>query len=442
MLLSTIFAALLIIQSTNAQTVVIRCKPPFIEFSLPLYDKSIGKVTFHYEVKNAAHQAKGYRTAEGWEYRTSDIQLDRDSAVYAYADIYDVPGNFILSTDRSFLTLDNCVPEIQQPSRYVRGAAYFRDDFNSFNGGNWKYEVSMYGGYNGEFQVYTNDNKNVFTRDGHLHIHPIPTVNDNRFSESFLHTGVMDLTSLFGYCTEPALNGCHRDGHDGILPPVMSGKLKSVPTMKYGVLEIRARIPKGDWIWPAIWMMPKNDHYGQWPRSGEIDIMESRGNEGDVGVGTVTSTLHWGPSADQNRFMKTHGEKKTGSWFNDYHTWRLEWTPDHIITFVDNQQILNVDPGSGGFWQYGGFSGGNPWQGGGKLAPFDQDFYLILNVAVGGTSGFFPDGINYGAGVRKPWNNNSPKAAEEFWNAHNEWLPTWRGDDVAMLIDYVEFRYL
>ncbi|CAG5117643.1 unnamed protein product [Candidula unifasciata] len=108
-------------------------------------------------------------------------------------------------------------------------------------------------------------------------------------------------------------------------------------------------------------------------------------------------------------------------------------------TYVDNQRILYVDPGSGGFWKYGGFSGGNIW-GSSKMAPFDQNFYLILNVAVGGTSGFFPDDVNYG--VKKPWKNNSPRAAEDFWNAHSQWLPTWQGDNVALLIDYVEFRSL
>ncbi|CAG5117644.1 unnamed protein product, partial [Candidula unifasciata] len=107
------------------------------------------------------------------------------------------------------------------PLRSIRGAAFFRDDFTTFNKGNWNYEVSMYGGYNGEFQVYTNDPKNVFTRDGSLYIYP-----EN-------------------------LNGCTRDGHNGILPPVMSGKVKSVPVLKYGTLEVRARIPKGDWLWPG-----------------------------------------------------------------------------------------------------------------------------------------------------------------------------------------------
>ena len=62
---------------------------------------------------------------------------------------------------------------------------------------------------------------------------------------------ILPLTELFGVCTQSAQYGCTREGKYGILPPVMSGKVKSVPTMKYGVIEVRARIPTGDWIWPG-----------------------------------------------------------------------------------------------------------------------------------------------------------------------------------------------
>ncbi|KAH9503542.1 Beta-1,3-glucan-binding protein [Bulinus truncatus] len=323
----------------------------------------------------------------------------------------------------------------------------------------------MFGGMNWEFQVYTNDPKNVFTRDGNLHLQPIPTVDDPRFDENFLHHGTMDVAQIWGYCTNNANYGCTREGQYGMLPPIMSGKITSIPTLRYGIVEIRARIPKGDWIWPAIWMMPRDSAYGGWPRSGEIDIMESRGNTVPIGVPTVSSTLHWGPAWDNNKYSLTTAEKQTNSWHDSFHTWKLEWTPEHLITFVDDQKILEVNPGAG-FWQKGGFSGPNIWAAGEKMAPFDKDvsknnfkgqiyiiksisfsmpaihsnFYMIFNVAVGGTNGFFPD--NYNWGVRKPWANNSPHAAEDFWNARNDWLPTWRGEESAMLIDWVEFRNL
>ena len=73
----------------------------------------------------------------------------------------------------------------------------------------------------------------------------------------------------------------------------------------------RTKLPKGDWIWPAIWMLPKNLPYGKWPASGEIDIMESRGNVNlkhnghDIGVECYGATLHWGPFWPFNGYEKT-----------------------------------------------------------------------------------------------------------------------------------------
>jgi beta-glucanase (GH16 family) len=67
--------------------------------------------------------------------------------------------------------------------------------------------------------------------------------------------------------------------------------------IQYGRVEVVAKLPKGDWLWPAIWMMPEDSVYGIWPLSGEIDIMESRGNARGYGSGgreTVSSTIHWG----------------------------------------------------------------------------------------------------------------------------------------------------
>ncbi|KAH9488854.1 Beta-1,3-glucan-binding protein [Bulinus truncatus] len=134
----------------------------------------------------------------------------------------------------------------------------------------------------------------------------IAAVSDSRFDENFLHTGHMDMKTLFGVCTEAGDNGCTRDGHNGILPPVMSGKVNSIPTIKFGTVEIRAKIPRGDWLWPSLWMMPKVSHYGYWPKSGEIDIMESRGNlAGNIGVAEISSTLHWGLSGQDKYHLTT-----------------------------------------------------------------------------------------------------------------------------------------
>ena len=81
---------------------------------------------------------------------------------------------------------------------------------------------------------------------------------------------------------------------------------------RYGKVEVRAKLPIGDWLWPAIWLLPRNNQYGNWPASGEIDIMESRGNPPSYppgGYDQFSSTLHWGPDYSQNAWEKTHAVK-------------------------------------------------------------------------------------------------------------------------------------
>jgi len=82
--------------------------------------------------------------------------------------------------------------------------------------------------------------------------------------------------------------------------PIRSARIRTVNSFsfKYGRVEVKAKLPRGDWIWPAIWMLPTYGEYGTWPASGEIDIMESRGNDetySSGGVNRFGSTLHWGP---------------------------------------------------------------------------------------------------------------------------------------------------
>jgi hypothetical protein len=73
-------------------------------------------------------------------------------------------------------------------------------------------------------------------------------------------------------------------------------------------VEVEAQLPAGDWLWPAIWMMPEEDKYGPWPNSGEIDIMESRGNNYTYKMGgnnLASSTLHWGPNLAMDAYWRT-----------------------------------------------------------------------------------------------------------------------------------------
>ncbi|KAF0306960.1 Beta-1,3-glucan-binding protein [Amphibalanus amphitrite] len=337
------------------------------------------------------------------------------------------------------------------------GELIFEDNFDELDLVTWQHELTLWGGGNNEFEGYNNNRTNSYIRDGVLYLRP--TLTAERFGEDFLYSGTLDMNGGAPYdqCTCPLNYGCVRQGNsENILNPIMSAAMRTPLSFsfKYGRVEARAKMPAGDWIWPAIWMMPVREVYGNWPTSGEIDIVESRGNRDllrpsdnvQVGVKQVASTMHWGADFPSNQWPRTHYELNDEAGFDaDFHVYGVEWTPEGITFSVDGADIGSVTPPEGGFWELGEFDQDtwrdNPWQGRSKMAPFDQEFYLKLNVAVGGTgvagSGtFFEDSYINGNGA-KPWNNTSPTAYRDFWEGRDQWLPSWNGDDTAMQVDYV-----
>jgi beta-glucanase (GH16 family) len=141
----------------------------------------------------------------------------------------------------------------------------------------------------------------------------------------------------------------------------------------YGRFEVRAKLPQGQGIWPAIWMLPTDWKYGGWPASGEIDIMELIGKEPSRAYGT----LHWGAP---HTFEGGHYDLPPGQVFaDDFHVFAVEWEPDEFRWFVDGQLY---------YTQRDWFTSSTKAQ---FPAPFDQRFHLILNVAVGGAWPGYPD---------------------------------------------------
>jgi beta-glucanase (GH16 family) len=135
---------------------------------------------------------------------------------------------------------------------------------------------------------------------------------------------------------------------------------------KYCKVEVKAKLPTGNGTWPAIWMLPTDNNYGIWPRCGEIDIMEQVGFNPD----TVFSTVHTGA---YNHLIGTQVGKKIGvpTATTDFHIYTLEWEENELRSYVDNQLY---------------FSFANE-QNGPTVWPFDQRFYLIFNLAIGGGLG-------------------------------------------------------
>jgi len=129
-------------------------------------------------------------------------------------------------------------------------------------------------------------------------------------------------------------------------------------------VEVRARLPQGKGTWPAIWMLPTDSSYGGWPRSGEIDIVEAVGCTRGKVYGTV-HTQAYNHMKNTEKYNTLHTD--VGQW----HTYAIEWTASDIKWFVDDQVYHSFDHRSGG---------SEKW-------PFDRSFFLILNLAVGGSWG-------------------------------------------------------
>lgn len=209
------------------------------------------------------------------------------------------------------------------------GASLFADEFDVDglpDEDAWDYDIGGNGWGNGELQYYTNaDIDNARVEDGQLIITAMDEqINNNAYS---------------------------------------SARLKSKNSWTYGRFEIKATLPYGRGTWPAIWMLPSGNQYGNWPNSGEIDIMEHVGFDMDV----VHASLHmaefnfrkgWHPTAEM-MIPKVDTEA---------HVYTLEWSPYQIDMYIDDYHYLS-------FKNKG--QGSREW-------PYDQNFFLLLNIAVGG----------------------------------------------------------
>ena len=135
---------------------------------------------------------------------------------------------------------------------------------------------------------------------------------------------------------------------------------------KYGRIEVSAKLPKGKGIWPAIWMLPTKWVYGGWPKSGEIDIMEYVGYLPD----SVYASVHTGAYNHAIGTNKTNGVLRKDL-SDTFHVYAIEWTADKINFFIDEELYHTFDNDK---------NGSDAW-------PFDQEFHLLLNIAVGGNWG-------------------------------------------------------
>ncbi|WP_129782852.1 glycoside hydrolase family 16 protein [Promicromonospora panici] len=219
------------------------------------------------------------------------------------------------------------------------GALTWSDEFDGAAGSapdpaNWNHETGGGGWGNNELQTYT----------------------DSRDNSALDGNGNLVITA-------------RQDG-GGYTSARLTTKGKVQP--RYGRLEARIQIPRGQGIWPAFWMLGGQFPNTPWPDSGEIDIMENVGYEPHM----VHGTLHGPGYSGGNGIGAAYTHPQGWSFADTFHTFAIDWSPGSITWSVDGvayQTRTTAD------------TGGNPWV-------FDQPFFFILNVAVGGNWPGNPDG--------------------------------------------------
>lgn len=243
----------------------------------------------------------------------------------------------IITEDGSNFTTDNT--GFTTPMTYPGYTLVWNDEFSgtTLDANAWNYETGNgSGGWgNNELEYYTSSAKNAFVSNGNL------IIEARKESISGFNYSSARLTT------------------------------QAKKSFTYGRIDMRAKLPKGKGIWPALWMLGSNINSVGWPACGEIDIMEYLGHETNKTYGT----LHYGASS------ATHGSKgssytlSSGAFSDRFHVFSMEWKQDQIKLFVDNNLFLTMNRADAGSSPY----------------PFNLPQFFIFNVAVGGNWPGNPD---------------------------------------------------
>ncbi|MCS7337881.1 MAG: family 16 glycosylhydrolase [Verrucomicrobiae bacterium] len=227
------------------------------------------------------------------------------------------------------------------------------DEFNGneIDTNKWTFDIGngVNGWGNWERQYYTSRTNNAFVADGFLHI-------------------VARRESYSNY-------------------PYTSARLKTQGRFgkTYGRFEFRAKLPRGLGFWPALWMLGTNITSVGWPSCGEIDVMEAKGSW----TNTVQGTIHYADSAGNHTYQtKIHTFPNPTDSITNFHTYAVEWTSNQIKWLVDSATVhvwSNWSSAVGPF-----------------PAPFDRDFFIIMNLAIGGSYLGYPSDAEINAGTVFP----------------------------------------
>jgi beta-glucanase (GH16 family) len=242
----------------------------------------------------------------------------------------------IITEDGSYLPTDNT--GYTTPLTYPGYTLVWSDEFsgNTLDLSAWNQELGTgSGGWgNNELEYYTNSQKNTFVSSGNL---------------------------IIEARREDMGNSHYTSGR-------MTTQDKKL--FKFGRIDIRAKLPVGKGIWPALWMLGANINSAGWPACGEIDIMELIGIQPSI----VYGTMHWGTSSS-HKSKGSNYELSSGDFSDEFHVFSIIWKQDSISWYVDDQLFLETSSSDVGAYDY----------------PFNSDQFFIFNVAVGGNWPGSPD---------------------------------------------------
>lgn len=263
------------------------------------------------------------------------FQVELKNAINGYIKVGEPMANVSLRNDDTNIFISD--EGYEASTSYDGMSLTWADEFDgeAINPANWTYDLgSGNGGWgNNELQSYSNSSNNSFVGDGKLFI-VAEKVGENAYA---------------------------------------SARLKSLglKEFQYGRIDVRAMLPKGQGVWPAIWMLGANYPDVGWPACGEIDIMELLGHL----PGTVHGTAHWGADWPSWTHQGATSSIYPEHFDEEFHLFSIEWEQDQINFLRDDQVYFTITPS---------MMQGQPY-------PFNNPFFFILNVAVGGNWPGNPD---------------------------------------------------
>jgi beta-glucanase (GH16 family) len=229
----------------------------------------------------------------------------------------------------------------------------FKDEFDGAAGAavdpaKWTSEIGGGGWGNQELEYYTNSTENAST-DG----------NGSLVIKAVKLTPPLNLSCWYGPCQYTSAR------------LITKGKFEQ----KYGRFEARIKVPRGQGMWPAFWMLGNNIDSVSWPTCGEIDIMENIGREPSIVHGTVHGPGYSGAGGISSSFSLTNN----AAFADDFHVYATEWSENSVRFYVDGNLYKTITPGD--------LPQGSTWV-------YDHPFFMILNFAVGGGWPGNPDGTS------------------------------------------------